>query len=186
MAGSNSSVHGENHEGDEQPVTRAEMQQLRELVQAMGQMLNERLPVAGGAGLHQPNPAAEHGEAADENSVGAIANDDFHNQQDLGRGDGRGGGAHRGRGAAAHILQHGGGAHGRAFGHRVRFDDEEDHNNNDFDEEFDDSENPFADDGRYEHRAHRRRAVHRDRRQPHGRRNRDDPDNIARVKLSVP
>jgi len=48
-------------------------------------------------------------------------------------------------------------------------------------------ENPFANDGLHRRRHdHRRHADHGDIEHHHGRRNREDPDSIARVKLSIP
>jgi hypothetical protein len=64
----------------------------------------------------------------------------------------------------------------------VRFEDEEfkDH------EEGSDVENPFGRGGRFDRRHHHRRADFEDRAFHSGRRHYDDPDNIARVKLSIP
>jgi len=78
--------------------------------------------------------------------------------------DGCGGGRR-----AGHHGQDGGRAHGRGRGHHVHFDDEEFDN---FHQEEVSDENPFAYDGL--HGRH------------HGHRNREDSDNIARVKLSIP
>ena len=67
----------------------------------------------------------------------------------------------------------------------MRFEDEE---SDDFDHEegFGDNENPFANDGLFgRRRDHRQRADHGDREHHRGRHNRDDPDSIARVKLSI-
>jgi hypothetical protein len=71
----------------------------------------------------------------------------------------------------------------RAHGHRVRFEDEvfEDH-----DREDGSDENPFANDGMFGLCHHHRHADFEDRDRYHGRRHRNDPDIIARVKLDIP
>ncbi|KAG8088439.1 hypothetical protein GUJ93_ZPchr0010g9488 [Zizania palustris] len=158
MAGSESSVHGSNRGDEEPPVARAELRQLGDtLLQAMERMLNERLPAAGGRDHQHPNE-----ESGDENSG---FGDGFHGHHRGGQdGDRR---ARRWHGHDRHVHFH---------------NEEEIHSESDGG--FDDNENPFADHRRFGHHHGRRggagRAVH------HGRHNRDDPDNIARVKLSVP
>jgi len=73
---------------------------------------------------------------------------------------------------------------GRGRGHRVHFDDEE-FDNFHQEEWYDD--NPFAYDGLHGQRHDHRRCVdHGDREHHHDRRNREDPDSIVRVKLSIP
>jgi hypothetical protein len=64
----------------------------------------------------------------------------------------------------------------------VRFEDEEfeDH------EEGSDVENPFGCGGRFDRRHHHRHADFEDRGFHRGHRHYDEPDNIARVKLSIP
>jgi hypothetical protein len=64
----------------------------------------------------------------------------------------------------------------------VRFEDEEfeDH------EEGSNDENPFGRGGRFDRRHHHRRADFEDRGFHRGRRQYDDPDNIARVKWNIP
>ena len=166
MAGSDSSVHGGNRGDEEPPVARAELRQLgNSLLEAMERMLNERLPVAGGRG-----PQEE--EFGDENS--GFGNG-FHDHFGNGRG-GRGGG----RRADFHD-QRGGHGHDR----HVHFDDEYDAHD-DYDEEFGDNENPFAGHGRFGQHHDRRRGASRDGGHHCGHHNKDDPDNIVRVKLSVP
>jgi hypothetical protein len=94
--------------------------------------------------------------------------------------DGRGGGRW-----AGHHGWDGGRAHGHGRDHRVHFDDEE---FDDFDHEegSNNNENPFANDGLFgRRRDHHRHANHEDREHHHGRHNRDDPDNITCVKLSI-
>jgi hypothetical protein len=168
MAGSDDScVHGGFNE-EVPPIARAELRQLgNSLLEAMERMFNERIP----AGGERP---AQH-EEFDENL--GFGNG-FHDRFGDGRG-GHGGGRRAGRGD-----QHGGRAHGRGRGHRVHFDDEEEVHDN-YDEEFDEDENPFAEHRRYgQHQDHHHGAGHDG--EHHRHHNRDDLDNVARVKLSVP
>jgi len=134
------------------------------LLQAMERMLDARIPVDG-----RRAPRYQSDESAAKNSNGG--HDRFR--------DGCGGGRRTG-----HHGQDGGRAHRRGRGHHVHFDDEEFDN---FDHEEGSDENPFANDGLHRRRNdHRRHAEHGDREHHHGRRNRKDPDSIARVKLSIP
>jgi hypothetical protein len=168
MAASNSSVRGGNNEEEEPPVSRAELRQLgNSLLEAMVRMLNEHLPPNGGR-----DPQQQNEEFGDENS--SFGNN-FHEIFGAGHG-GRGGGRHAGR-----DNRHG---RGRGRGRHVHFGhDDEVHRNSD--DAFDEDENPFADHGRFEHHHdHRRGAAHDGRHQHH--RNRDNLDNLARIKLSVP
>jgi len=128
------------------------------LLQAMERMLDARIPADG-----RRAPWHQYDESGAENSD--TGHDRFR--------DGRAGGRW-----AGHHGQDGGQAHGRGRGHRVHFDDEE--------FKWSD-ENPFANDGLHDwRRDHRRRGDHGDREHHHGRHNREDRDNIARVKLSIP
>ena len=110
MAGSGSSVHGENNGEAEVPVSRAEIQQMQngilQLQQTMERLLNERPPARGNGAPHRQDPIDPHGEASGENSVGGAARrgheDEFSNYggdrwevEDVGA-------AARGRGVAAH------------------------------------------------------------------------------------
>jgi hypothetical protein len=168
MAASNSSVRGGNNEEEEPPVSRAELRQLgNSLLEAMERMLNEHLPPNGGR-----DPQQQNEEFGDENS--SFGNN-FHEFFGAGHG-GRGGGRHAGR-----DNRHG---RGRGRGRHVHFvHDDEVHRNSDV--AFDEDENPFADHGRFEHHHdHHRGAAHDGRHHHH--RNRDNPDNLARIKLSVP
>ncbi|XP_062224492.1 uncharacterized protein LOC133923045 [Phragmites australis] len=174
MAGSPSSVRGGNIGGEEEPpVARAELRQLgHSLLEAMERMLNERLPPAGGR-VPQHSPANSHGEVDDENSVGRA--EDYYFVHRRGRG-----------GRFGHGGQHGGGARGRGFLPRVHFDDEDFHDNSDHEMEYDDNENPFANRGLFrQHHDHRRGAAYGGCELPHNR-HRAEPDNLARIKLSVP
>jgi hypothetical protein len=173
MAGSDSSVRG-GHCGDEEPpVSQAEMHQMtNSLVEAMERMFDVCLPAAGGRGPHRHHEENHRAESVGENSGFGHGFDRF--------GDGRGG--RRGGRRADFDHQHGG-CH--ANGRRVCFEDEE-FDDFDHDEGFDDNENPFGDDGLYGRCCDRRRcADHEDREHHRGRRHRDDPDNIARVKLKI-
>ena len=136
------------------------------LLEAMERMLDARMPVDG-----RRAPQHQYDESGGENSD--VGHDRFR--------DGHGGGMWPG-----HHGRDGGQAHGRGRDHRVSFEDEE---IDDFDHEegFDDNGNPFANDGLFEWcRDRRQRAGHEDREHHCGRHNRDDPDNIACVKLSIP
>ena len=93
---------------------------------------------------------------------------------------GRGGGGRR----ADHNDRRAGGD--RRNGHRVHFDDEEKIHSESENEEYDDNDNPFADHGHFGQHRDRRRGAGHDEGHHRGRHNRDNPDNIARVKLSVP
>jgi len=136
MAGSDSSVHGGNHGDEEPPVARAELRQLENsLLEAMERMFNERLPAAGGRG-----PQEE--EFGDENS--GFGNG-FHDHFGNGRRGRRGGwhadfDQHGGGWRADFYNQHGG---GRRRDSHVHFDDE-DEARDEYDDGFNDNENPFA------------------------------------------
>lgn len=113
MAGSDSSVHG-GHRGDrEPPVSRDEMHRMGDsLMEAMGRMLDERLPVAGGRGAYCDQADLHREESGDENSG-------------FGHGLNRFGDDHREYGGGRRVdfdNQHGG---CRAHGRLVRFEDEE-------------------------------------------------------------
>jgi hypothetical protein len=71
----------------------------------------------------------------------------------------------------------------RAHGRLVRFEDEEFEGR---DREEGSDENPFANDRMFGRRHHHQHADFEDRDLYHGRRHRNDPDNIARVKLDMP
>ena len=107
----------------------------------------------------------------DENSgFGDGFHDDFR---------GHGGGRH-----AGHNDRRAGGE--RRHGRRVHFDDEEEIHSESKNRQYDDNDNPFADHGRFGQHRDRRRGAGHDGGHHRGRHNRDDPDSIARVKLSVP
>jgi len=165
MTGSNSSICGDRHGEEEPPLARAELRQMADsLLQAMERMLDARIPADGWRA-----PRHQFDKSGAENSD--AGHDCFR--------DGRGGGRR-----AGHHGQDGGRAHGHGRGHHVRFDDEEFDN---FDQEERSDENPFAYDGLHGRRHdHRRRANHGDMEHHHGHCNREDPDSIARVKLSIP
>ena len=93
--------------------------------------------------------------------------------------DGHGGGRR-----AGHHGQDGGRVNGRGRGHCVHFDDEEFDN---FDQEEGSNENPFANDRQHRRcHDHRRCADHGDREHHRGHHNKEDPNNIAFVKLRIP
>jgi hypothetical protein len=164
MAGSDSSVHGGRYEDEEPPVARAELHQRQNsLLQAMERMFNERLPAAGGR-----IPRNQYEESGGENS--GYGDDHFRDGCDC-RGGGRRGG-HDDRCAR--------GDHER--GRHVHFDDEDEFQENS-DEESD--FNPFANQGRFGH-DHDHRRDGGDDGEHHRGRHRNDPNNIAHVKLSIP
>ena len=68
----------------------------------------------------------------------------------------------------------------------VQFDDEEEIHSESENGEFDDNENLFADHGHFGQHHDRHRGAGHDGGHHRGRHNRDDPESIARVKLSVP
>ena len=185
MVGSNSSVHGGDHRDEEPPVVRAELRQMaNSLLAVMERMFNERLPAAGGRGPQHQHEDNHREEFGDENSgLGAG----FHGRN----GNGRGGQGERRR---ANFDQCGGGRRaefdhqrggGRGRDRRVHFDDE-DEVHDEYEEGFDDNENPFGHHGHFGQPHEHRRGAGHDGENHRGRRNRDDPDSIARVKLSVP
>jgi hypothetical protein len=164
MAGSDSSVCGGRYEDEELPVARAELHQLQNsLLQAMERMFNERLPAAG-----ERIPRNQYEESGGENS--GYGDDHFRDGHDC-RGGGRRGG---------HDDRCAGGDHER--GCRVHFDDEDEfQENSDEGSDF----NPFANRGRFG-RDHDRRSDGGDDGEHSRGRHRNDPNNIARVKLSIP
>ena len=172
MAGSNSSIHGGNHGDGEPPISWAKMHHMaNSLVEAMERMLDAHLPTEGGRGPHRRHEENPREESGDENSGFGHGFDCF-------------GDCHGGHGGGHHAdFDNQRGGH-RAHGRRVRFEDEESEYN-DHEGSYDD-ENPFAHGGRFERRHHHRRADFEDRNHHRGRRHRDDPDNIARVKLNIP
>ncbi|KAG2650716.1 hypothetical protein PVAP13_1NG196738, partial [Panicum virgatum] len=168
MAGSDSSIRGGHHGEQEHPVARAELHQLQNsLLEAMERMFNERLLAAGGRGPHQE-------ESGDENSgFGNGFHDHF----------GNGHGGHGGGRRAGHNDRRARGE--RRYGRRVHIDDEDEIHRESKNGEYDDNDNPFADHGHFGQHRDRRRGASHDGGHHHGRHNRDDPDSIARVKLSV-
>ena len=171
MAGSNSSVHGGHRSDRDPPVSRAEMERMAEsLMEAMGRMLDERIPAAGGRGQRR-HQEENHSEESSVENFG------------FGHGFGRFGEEHGGRGGGRHPDNRHGGR--RADGRRVHFEDEE-FEDQDHEEGYDDDENPFARGRRFGQHHHHRRADFEDREYHRGCRHYDDPDNIARVKLNVP
>jgi hypothetical protein len=126
----------------------------------MERMFNECLPAASGR-----IPRNQYEESDGENS--GYGDDHFR--------DGRGGGRHGGR-----DDRRAGGDHER--GRRVHFDDEEEFQGNS-DEESD--FNPFANRGRFG-RDHDHRCDGGDDGEQRCGHHRNDPNNIARVKLSIP
>jgi hypothetical protein len=138
----------------------------------METMLNERLPARGGWVPRQHSPANSHGEVHDENSVGG--DDDYY------FGHRRGHGGCHGHGG------HGGGARGHDFHPHAHFNDEDFHEISDHDMEYNDNENPFTNHGPFgQHHDHRQCASHGGHELPHHH-HRDETDNLARIKLSVP
>jgi hypothetical protein len=172
MVCSNSSVHGGNHGDGEPPVSRAELHHMADsLVEAMERMFNERLPMTGGQRLHHPDPEEfNREESRDEKSSFGHEFDPF--------GDGC-----RGYGDGRCVDFDNPCGRRRAHGRRVRFEDEE---FEDHDREEGSDENPFANDGMFGRRHHHRQAIFEDRDRYHGRCHRNDPNNIARVKLDIP
>jgi hypothetical protein len=152
---------------------RAELHQLQEsLMRAMETMLNERLPARGDQAPRQHSPANSHGEVDDENSVGGA--DDYYFGHHIDRGCRHGHGGHRG------------GARGCGFRPRVHFNDEDFHEISDRDMEYNNNENSFVNHGPFgQHHDHRRRAAYGGHELPHHR-HRAEPDNLARIKLTVP
>jgi hypothetical protein len=134
-------------------------------------MLNERLPTTRGWRLHNHDPEEfNREESGDENSSFGHEFDTF--------SDGR-----RGYGDGRHTdFDNLSGRH-RAHGCRVRFEDEE---SKDHDREEGSDENLFANDGMFGRRHHHRHADFENRDHYHGRRDRNDPDHIAWVKLDIP
>ena len=150
------------------------------LLEAMERMFNERLPVVGGRGPQHQHEDNHREEFGDENSSMGAG---FYARQ----GNGRGG---RGGGRRADFDQRGGGRHakfdhqrggGRGRDRHVHFDDE-DEVHDEYEEGFDDNENPFGHHGHFEQPHEHRRGAGHDGENHRGRRNRDDPDSIARVK----
>jgi hypothetical protein len=143
------------------------------LVEAMGRLLDERIPAAGGRGPPHCDPRGVHDEeSGGENSGLDHGFDRFAERR----------GGHSGERRAYFHHQRGG---RRDHERRVRFEDEEfvDH---DEEERPSDDENPFGRGGRFG-RCHRhRRADFADRGYNRGRHHHDDPDNNARVKLNIP
>jgi len=164
MTGSSLSIRGNRHGEEEPPVARAELRQMADsLLQAVKRMLDARIPV-------DVRRAPRH--QSDES--GAENFDAGHDRFRDGRGSGR---------RAADHGQDGGRAHGHGRGHHVYFDDEEFDN---FHQKEGYDENPFAYDGLHgRHHDHRWCADHGDREHHHGHCNREGPDSIARVKLSI-
>ncbi|XP_044965819.1 uncharacterized protein LOC123426105 [Hordeum vulgare subsp. vulgare] len=184
MAGSGSSVHGENQGGDEVLISRAEFQQVQngilQLQQTMKRMLNERPPAWGNGVPHRQDLIDPHGEASGENSVGGAAHrgheDEYSNYggdhwevEDVGA-------ATRGRGAAAHGVPRRGHDRGRGHGPHGRYFDPHECTARGHGDEFDD----------YDGIPYRRAAAYGDDGRRHDRRGQDDRDNIARIKLQVP
>uniref|UniRef100_A0A0E0QRQ6 Uncharacterized protein n=1 Tax=Oryza rufipogon TaxID=4529 RepID=A0A0E0QRQ6_ORYRU len=108
MAASQPSVHGENHDEPDSPITRAEVQQIgNNLLQVMEHLLNARLPAAGG-GAVQPPFGDPKDDIVDAQSADDVADSELHGPPN---GGGRGfvaagarGGAHgRGHGPVAHF-----------------------------------------------------------------------------------
>jgi len=140
------------------------------LMEAMGRMLDERIPAAGGRGQRR-HQEENHSEESSVENFG------------FGHGFGRFGEEHGGRGGGRRPDNRHGGR--RADGRRVHFEDEE-FEDQDHEEGYDDDENPFARGRRFGQHHHHRRADFEDREYHRGCRHYDDPDNIARVKLNVP
>jgi hypothetical protein len=134
-------------------------------------MLNERLPATGGRWLHHRDPKEFNcEESGDENSGFGHEFDPF-------------GDDHRGYGDSRHADFNNLRGRRRAHGRQVRFEDKE---YEDRDREEGSDENPFANDGLFGRCHHHWHANFEDRDRYHGRRHRNDPDNIARVKLDIP
>jgi hypothetical protein len=152
---------------------RDELHQLQEsLMRAMETMLNEHLLAGGGRAPWQHSPANSHDKVDDENSVGGA--DDYYFGHHRGRGGHHGHGGHRG------------GACGSGFRPHMHFNDEDFHEISDRDMEYNDHENPFANHRPFgQHHDHRWRAAYGGHELPHHC-HRAEPDNLARIKLSVP
>jgi hypothetical protein len=140
----------------------------KSLVEAMERMLDECFPAVRRRDPHH------HDESGDESSGFERG---FRDHFQGGRDD-RGGGGR----CVGHENRHAGGD--RDHGRRVRFDDE-DESQGSHEEEYDDDENPFAHCGPFECRRERRRGAGHDSDNRRGH-NRADPDNIARIKPSIP
>jgi hypothetical protein len=172
MVGSNSSVHSGNH-GDREPrVSWAELHHMADsLMEAMERMFNERLPTIGGQRIHHRDPEEFNREESGDEDSGFVHKFDPFGDGRRGYGDGRRANFNNPCGRC------------RAHGHRVRFEDEE---FEDHDREEGSDENPFANDGMFGRRHHHRHANFEDRDHYHGCCHRNDPDNIAQVKLDIP
>jgi hypothetical protein len=69
----------------------------------------------------------------------------------------------------------------------VHFNDEDFYEISDHDMEYNDNENSFANHGPFgQHHDHHRRADYGGHELPHHHHHRAEPDNLARIKLSVP
>jgi hypothetical protein len=168
MSGFDASAHGRHHDEDAaMPVVRAELNQLQEsLMRAM------ETSYGGDRAPQQHSPANSHGEFDDENSVGAA--DDYYFGHCRGRGGCHGHGGHRG------------GARRRGFHSCVHFNDEDFHEIYDHDMEYNGNETPFANHGPFgQHHDNHRCAAYGGHELSHHH-HRAEPDNLARIKLSVP
>ena len=166
MADSDSSVHG-GHRGDrEPPVSRDEMRRMADsLMEAMGRLLDERLPAAGGRRARRDQEDRHRAESGDENSGFGHGFNRF--------GDGPEGSV-GGRHADFNNYHGGRHAHRRnADGRRVHFEDEE-FEDQDHEEGSHDDENPFGQGGRFDRRHHRRPADFEEREYHRGRRPHDN------------
>lgn len=173
MAGSASSVHGEDQGEEDAPITRAEFQELRNMVRDLGRVLRERPPAGGDRVRHQQHPINPLEEVGDENSVQAAVDGALED-------DNNSYGGHvavaRGRGAAAHGGQRGGPLRGRGHGPRRHYYDHHERVARGHGDDLDD----------YDGVPYRRAAAYGDDGCHAECRDRDGRDDIARIKLHVP
>ena len=126
MAGSRSSVHGENHGEEDAPVTRAEFLELRNIVQEYRRRLDERLRASGDGVRHRQYPVAHevqqrrHARGHDVVARGRVTTTQEVRQGGHARGHGV---SSHGRDNAAPEVQQGCHARGRSCGTRQHNDD---------------------------------------------------------------
>lgn len=175
MAASQPSVHGENHDEPDSPITRAEVQQIENnLLQAMEHLLNARLPAAGG-GAVQPPFGDPKDDIVDAQSADDVADSELHGPPNGG-----------GRGFVAAGAR-GGGAHGRGHGPVAHFGGRFELHGHPHEVEYGDNDVFFFRENDLEQRHARpcRGAVLGNGEHHRGHHDHDDSDNVARVKLSV-
>jgi len=155
MAGSRSSVHGENHGEEDAPVTRADFQELQNMVRDLGRMFHERPPAGGDRVRHRQHPIDPLEEVGDENFVHAAVDGALEDDNNSYGGHVA---AARGRGATAHGGQRGGQLRGRGHGARGHYYDPHEHVARGHGDDFDDYDDvPYrraAEDGRRSERRY--------------------------------